>query len=144
MCEFVGCFSLRQMFILLSDLDSSFLLFLLSIHRIHLYLLAASPRVPGLTPTPACLSLGLSLSRCWPAGEGSGGSSVCLPIPGSLALPGLDSHRPRAHSPPRLSRSSWWLGWSAHLAAGSLQERSCMFAFRLLLLLGLRRGPQPV
>lgn len=87
--------------------------------------------------TPACLSLGLSLPRCWPAGEGSGGSSRRLPIPGSLAPPGLDSHRPRAHSPPQLSRSSWWLGWSAHLATGSLQERSCMFAFWLLLLLGL-------
>ena len=50
MCEFVGCFSLQRMFILLSNLDSSFLLFLLSVHHVHLSLLAASPKAPGLTP----------------------------------------------------------------------------------------------
>lgn len=102
------------------------------------------PEASRLDAMPACLSLGLSLPPCWPAGEGPGGSGGRRPIQGSLAPPGLDSHRPGAHSPPRLSGSRWQLGHSAPLAMGSLRERSCVFVFRLLLLLRLRQGPRPV
>ena len=97
---------------------------------------ASLPEGSRLDGTPACLSSGLSLQ-----GGGPGGSGGRRPIPGSLAPPGLDSQGPGAHSPPRLSGSRWRLGRSAPLAVGSLRERSCVFVFRLLLPLRLRRGP---